>query len=79
MDVMDLTSARTAIRGRRLLLAFACGLALLRAARAAARAAQTLGVERTWTRGAGSLDSASLVQCLTTANRPNARRRSRAK
>ncbi len=63
---MDLTSARTAIRGRRLLLAVACGLALLGAALAGSARGQTVGQSADLL-GAGnsSQDSASLVQCLT--------------
>jgi hypothetical protein len=64
---MDLTSARTAIRGRRPLLAVACGLALLLAALAGSARAQTVGINADLlSGGATSPDSASLVQCLTT-------------
>jgi hypothetical protein len=67
MDVMDLTSARTAIRGRRLLVASACGLALLPAALADGARGQTVGQGADLLSGAGGalLDSASLVQCLS--------------
>jgi hypothetical protein len=64
MDVMDLTSTRTAIRGRRLLLAVACGLALLPAALAGSARGQGAPVGQP-VNGVASLDSASLVQCLT--------------
>lgn len=64
---MDVTSATTAICGRRRLLALACGLALLPAALAGSARGQIVG------KGADALgignsapDSASLVQCLTT-------------
>ncbi len=64
---MDLTSARTAIRGRRRLLAVVCASALLPAALAGAARAQTFGssadVPLT---GDTAPDSASLVQCLIT-------------
>jgi hypothetical protein len=64
---MDLTSATTAGRGRRRLLALACGLALLGAVPASAAHAQTFGFGAdVFGAGNGSLDSASLVQCLTT-------------
>jgi hypothetical protein len=71
MDVMDLTSATIAIRGRRLPLAVACGLALLFAAPVSAARAQTFGFGAD-VFGAGSVlsDSASLVQCLTTGEQP---------
>ncbi len=63
---MDLTSARTAIRGRRLLLAVACGLALLWAALAGSARGQTLAASADLLSSGGTLpDSASLVQCLT--------------
>ncbi len=66
MDVMDLTSATTAICGRRRLLALACGLALLPAALAGAARAQTLGSSADMiATGSGSPDSASVLQCLT--------------
>lgn len=66
MDVMDLTSARTAICGRRLLAAVACGLALLPAALAGSARGQTVGISADLlSGGATSPDSASLVQCLT--------------
>ena len=64
MDVMDLTSARTAIRGRRPLLAFACGLALLPAALAGSARGQSTGTSAD-PLGGVALDSASLLQCLT--------------
>ncbi len=64
---MDLTSARTAICGRRPLLAVACGLALLPAALAGAAGAQTFGSSAdVFGAGSGLPDAASLVQCLTT-------------
>jgi hypothetical protein len=65
---MDLTSARTAIRGRRQLLAVAaCGLALLPAALAGGARAQTFGSSAdVLATGNTPLDSASLMQCLTT-------------
>jgi hypothetical protein len=67
MDVMDLTSTRTAIRGRRLLLASACGLALLPAALAGSARAQGLAGVTADVLGAGNTapDAASLTQCLT--------------
>jgi hypothetical protein len=63
---MTLTSATTAIRGRRPLLALACWLALLPAALTTGARAQTADVS-SGQLGAGSvsLDSASLEQCLT--------------
>lgn len=64
---MDLTSATTAIRGRRRLLALACGLALLPAALTGAARAQRLGASaEVSTTVNAALDSASLTQCLTT-------------
>jgi hypothetical protein len=67
MDVMDLTSATTAICGRRRLLALACGLALLPAAPVSAARAQTLSFAADVLGASnGSPDSASLVQCQTT-------------
>jgi hypothetical protein len=66
MDVMDVTSVRTAIRGRRLPLAVACGLALLPAALASSARGQTFAASADLLGGGNaSLDSASLVQCLT--------------
>jgi hypothetical protein len=65
MDVMDLTSARTAIRGRRLLAAAVCGLALLPAALAGSARGQSIAASADLLSGAASPDSASLVQCLT--------------
>jgi hypothetical protein len=67
MDVMDVTSVRTAIRGRRLLLASACGLALLPAALAGSAQGQRLAVSADALGGGGgsSPDSVSLVQCLS--------------
>jgi hypothetical protein len=66
MDVMDLTSARTAICGRRLPLAVACGLALLPAALAGSARGQTVGSSADLLSGGNaSLDSASLEQCMT--------------
>ncbi|MGA8363822.1 MAG: hypothetical protein WB709_04810 [Solirubrobacteraceae bacterium] len=66
MDVMDLTSTRTAIRGRRPLLALACGLALLPAAFANSAHGLTVGSSADLLSGvAASPDSASLVQCLS--------------
>jgi len=63
---MDLTSARTAIRGRRPLLAVACVLALLPAALAGSAHGQTVGASADLlSGGAAPPDSASLVQCLT--------------
>jgi hypothetical protein len=63
---MDLTSARTAIRGRRLLVATACGLALLGAALANNARGQTVGSSADpLSGGNASPDSASLVLCLT--------------
>jgi hypothetical protein len=64
---MDLTSARTAIRGRRRLLAVAWGLALLSMALASSAQGRTVaaGADLLGT-GSTSPDSASLVQCLTT-------------
>lgn len=64
---MDLTSATTAIRGRRPLLALVCGLALLGAALTAGACAQAFGAgsDQLAADGATPLDSASLVQCLT--------------
>jgi hypothetical protein len=67
MDVMDLTSARTAICGRcPLILAVVCGLALLPMALANSAHGQTVATGADLL-GAGSAspDSASLVQCLT--------------
>lgn len=64
---MDLTSVRTAVRGRRRLLAVACGLALLPAALASAARAQTFGFGAdALSTGSAVPDSASLMQCLTT-------------
>jgi hypothetical protein len=66
MDVMDLTSARTAICGRRLLRTVACGLALLPAALVGSARAQTGDASIGQPGGGGaSLDTASLVQCFT--------------
>jgi hypothetical protein len=62
---MDLTSARTAICGRRLLVAAACGLALLPAALAGSARGQTVAAGADLLSGGNALDSASLVQCLT--------------
>jgi hypothetical protein len=63
---MDLTSARTAIRGRRPLVAVVCGLALLPAALAGSALGQTVGSSADLLSGGNaSPDSASLVQCLT--------------
>lgn len=65
---MDLTSARTAIRGRRPLLAVACGLALLGVALAGSARGQTVAASADPLSGVNaSLDSASLVQCLTSS------------
>jgi hypothetical protein len=66
MDVMDLTSTRTAIRGRRLLLASACGLALLPAALTGSARGQTVLAASAdlLSGGSASPDSVSLVQCL---------------
>jgi hypothetical protein len=61
---MDLTSTRTAIRGRRPLLALACGLALLPAALSSAARAQT-GPAVQSLDPASPLDAASLTQCVT--------------
>ncbi|HEY2283693.1 MAG TPA: hypothetical protein VGH60_09110 [Solirubrobacteraceae bacterium] len=64
---MDLTSATTAIRGRRLLLAVACGLALLPAALVDSARGQGLAASAdVLSAGSAAPDSASLVQCLTT-------------
>lgn len=65
MDVMDSTSARAAIRGRRQLLVLACGLALLPAALASAARAQSVPAVQSLD-PASPLDAASLTQCLTT-------------
>jgi hypothetical protein len=66
MDVMDLTSARTAICGRRLLVAVACGLALLPAALGDSARGQTVGSSADLLSGGNaSPDSASLEQCMT--------------
>jgi hypothetical protein len=62
MDVMDPTSATTANRSRRLLIAFVCGLALLWAACAPGAHGQDTGLPAD---GSTPLDSALLVQCLT--------------
>jgi hypothetical protein len=64
---MDLTSTRTAIRGRRPLLALACGLALLPAALAGNASAEGLAGVTADVLGAGNTapDSASLTQCVT--------------
>jgi hypothetical protein len=64
---MDLTSARTAIRGRRLLALLACGLALLPAALAPGAHGQSADSALGLPAGGGAtpLDSAALVQCLT--------------
>jgi hypothetical protein len=64
MDVMDSTSARAAIRGRRQLLALACGLALLPAALASSARGQSAPSPQP-SSGVSPLDAASLVQCLT--------------
>jgi hypothetical protein len=63
---MNPTSARTAIRGRRPLLALACWLALLGAALAGSARGQTVAASADLLSGGNvPLDSASLVQCLT--------------
>jgi hypothetical protein len=64
---MALTSATTAIRGRRPLLALACGLVLLPAAPAIGARAQAFGAgsDQLAAGSAAPLDSATLVQCLT--------------
>jgi hypothetical protein len=63
---MDLTSARTAVCGRRRLLAVACGLALLPAALADGAFGQTVGSSAdVFVTGNATPDSASLMQCLT--------------
>ena len=69
---MDLTSARTAIHGRRLLLAVACGLALLPAAALAGSApGQSIGRNADLlSTGNTPSDSAALVQCLTASEAP---------
>jgi hypothetical protein len=67
MDVMDPTSTRTAICGRSLLVAVACGLALLPAALGGSARGQTIGSSADLLgAGNGSPASVSLVQCLTT-------------
>jgi hypothetical protein len=64
---MDLTSTRTAIRGRRLLLVSACGLALLPAALTGSARGQIVGQgAQALVAGSSVLDSTSLVACLTT-------------
>jgi hypothetical protein len=70
---MDLTSTRAAIHGRRLLVAVACGLALLWAVLAGSARGQIAG-SSTGQLGSGSSspDSVSLVQCLT-ATEPGGR------
>ncbi len=64
---MDLTSARTAISGRRPLLAFACGLALLSVVFAGGARAEGLAGVAADVLAAGNTApaSASLTQCLT--------------
>lgn len=70
---MDLTSARTAVRGRGLLVALACGLGLLPTALVGSASGQTVGSSAD-VLGAGNAvpDSASLVQCLN-ASEPSER------
>lgn len=64
---MDLISARTAIRGRRRLVAVACGLALLPAALVGSAFGQTVGSSAdVLATGNATPASASLTQCLTT-------------
>src|SRR5579862_3277487 len=63
---MDLTSARTAVRGRRRLLVVACGLALLLAALTGSAFGRTSGSSAdVFATGNATLDSASLAQCLS--------------
>jgi hypothetical protein len=70
---MDVTSARTAIRGRRPLLALACGLVLLGAAPASGAHAQTAAAGADLLGGASAApDSASVTQCVT-ASEPSER------
>ncbi len=61
---MDLTSARTAIRGRHRLVAVACGLALLPVVLAGSARGQTVAGSASQLGAGGSvLDTATLVQC----------------
>ncbi|HEY2535457.1 MAG TPA: hypothetical protein VGI24_00540 [Solirubrobacteraceae bacterium] len=62
---MDLTSARTTVGGRRLLLALACVAALLPMALAPAAFGRDLGTSADVLAPGTPLDSASLLQCLT--------------
>jgi hypothetical protein len=66
MDVMDLTSSATTIHERRSLAAIACALMLPWVALTGSAYGQTAGSSGGQPGAGSSLDSASLVRCLTT-------------